>query len=282
MEGPLTLHDHPGDLAGAGTPQGLTDLQAVTKLYVDSQSTESSANIFVSVVGNDDQSVAPPGKEGSSLAYSYRTIGAAARKAEQIQIASPFEPGPYMQDIFTSRQVTEGQPPVVELSQVTQTGFAVGSGLGSRANTKTLVESNLNYIIAEVQAWKDAQITAKATTTVGSTNVTWTNRVVNNRALELDLRNGIKAALLDHVAGTLAQNLSVRVGVEFYNDEYGRSQNGLLKDVYAHLIERARTVTASVVVNTPFSSLQTIYTQDIITYGSNQPDSDDAGSVQQT
>ena len=279
MEGPLTLHDHPGDLAGAGTPQGLTDLQAVTKLYVDSQSTESSANIFVSVVGNDDQSVAPPGKEGSSLAYSYRTIGAAARKAEQIQIASPFEPGPYMQDIFTSRQVTEGQPPVVELSQVTQTGFAVGSGLGSRANTKTLVESNLNYIIAEVQAWKDAQITAKATTTVGSTNVTWTNRVVNNRALELDLRNGIKAALLDHVAGTLAQNLSVRVGVEFYNDEYGRSQNGLLKDVYAHLIERARTVTASVVVNTPFSSLQTIYTQDIITYGSNQPDSDDAGSV---
>ena len=279
MEGPLTLHDHPGDLAGAGTPQGLTDLQAVTKLYVDSQSTESSANIFVSVVGNDDQSVAPPGKEGSSLAYSYRTIGAAARKAEQIQVASPFEPGPYMQDIFTSRQVTEGDPAVVELSQVTQTGFATGSGLDSRGNAKSTVEANLNYIVAEVQAWKDAQITAKATTTVGATNVNWTNRVINDRALELDLRKGITAALLDHVAGTQAQNLSVRTGVEFYNDEYGRSQNGLLKDVYAHLLERARTVVASVVINTSFSSLQTIYTQEIITYGSNQPDSDDAGSI---
>ena len=279
MEGPLTLHDHPGDLAGAGTPQGLTDLQAVTKLYVDSQSTESSANIFVSVVGNDDQSVAPPGKEGSSLAYSYRTIGAAARKAEQIQVASPFEPGPYMQDIFTSRQVTEGDPAVVELSQVTQTGFATGSGLDSRGNSKSTVEANINYIVAEVQAWKDAQITAKATTTVGTTNVNWTNRVINDRALELDLRKGITAALLDHVAGTQAQNLSVRTGVEFYNDEYGRSQNGLLKDVYAHLLERARTVTASVVINAPFSSLQTIYTQEIITYGSNQPDSDDAGSI---
>ena len=279
MEGPLTLHDHPGDLAGAGTPQGLTDLQAVTKLYVDSQSTESSANIFVSVVGNDDQSVAPPGKEGSSLAYSYRTIGAAARKAEQIQVASPFEPGPYMQDIFTSRQVTEGDPAVVELSQVTQTGFASGAGLDSRGNAKSTVEANLNYIVAEVQAWKDAQITAKATTTVGTTNVNWTNRVINDRALELDLRKGITAALLDHVAGTQAQNLSVRTGVEFYNDEYGRSQNGLLKDVYAHLLERARTVVASVVINTAFSSLQTIYTQEIITYGSNQPDSDDAGSI---
>ena len=279
MEGPLTLHDHPGDLAGAGTPNGLADLQAVSKLYVDSQSTESSANIFVSAVGDDDQDVAPPGKEGSSLAYSYRTIGAAARKAQAVQIASPFEPGPYMQDIFTSRLVTEGEPAVVELSQVTQTGFAVGAGLGSRANTKSLVASNLNYIIAEVVAWKDAQIAAKATTTVGTTNVVWTNRVVNDRALELDLRKGLTAALLDHVAGTLAQNLSVRVGVEFYNDEYGRSQNGLLKNVYAHLLERARTVTASVIVNTPFTSLQTIYTQDIITYGANQPDSDDSGSV---
>ena len=279
MEGPLTLFDHPGDLAGAGTPNGLADLQAVTKLYVDSQSTESSANIFVSSVGSDDQSVAPPGKEGSSLAYAYKTIGAAARKAEQIQIASPFEPGPYMQDIFTSRIVTEGEPAVVELSQVTQTGFAVGSGLGSRGNAKTLVEANLNYIIAEVVAWKDAQIAAEATSTVGTTTVQWTNRVVNDRALELDLRKGITAALLDHVAGTLAQNLSVRIGVEFYNDEYTRSQQGLLKNVYAHLIERARTVTASVVTNTPFSSLQTIYTQETITYGSNQPDSDDAGSI---
>jgi len=279
MEGPLTLHDHPGDLAGAGTPNGLADLQAVSKLYVDSQSTESSANIFVSSVGSDDQSVAPPGKEGSSLAYAYKTIGAAARKAEQIQIASPFEPGPYMQDIFTSRVVSEGEAPTIELSQVTQTGFAVGGGLDSRGNAKTLVEANLNYIIAEVVAWKDAQITSKATTTVGTTTVNWTNRVVGDRALELDLRKGLTAALLDHVAGTLAQSLSVRVGVEFYNDEYTRSQSGLLKNVYAHLLERARTVTASVITNTPFTSLQTIYTQDIITYGSNQPDSDDAGSI---
>jgi len=279
MEGPLTLHDHPGDLAGAGTPNGIADLQAVSKLYVDSQSTESSANIFVSTVGSDDQSVAPPGKEGSSLAYAYRTIGAAARKAEQIQIASPFEPGPYMQDIFTSRVVSEGEPPTIELSQVTQTGFAVGAGLGARGNAKTLVEANLNYIVAEVIAWKDAQIAGKLSSTVGTTTVNWTNRVVGDRALELDLRKGITAALLDHVAGTLAQSLSVRVGVEFYNDEYTRSQAGLLRDTYAHLLERARTVTASVVTNTPFSSLQSIYTQEQITYGSNQPSSDEAGNI---
>jgi len=279
MEGPLTLHDHPGDLAGAGTPNGIADLQAVSKLYVDSQSTESSANIFVSVVGNDAQNVAPPGKEGSSLAYAYRTIGAAARKAEQIQIASPFEPGPYMQDIFTSRVINEGDPAVVELSQVTQRGYATGAGLDSRGNTKSLVDANKNFIIAEVIAWKNEQIENKATTTVGTTTVNWTDRVVNDRALELDLSIALDAALLDHVAGTLASALSTRVGVEFYNDEYGRSQNGLLKTVYAHLLEQARTITASIITNTPVTPSQTIYTQELITFGSNQPDSDDAASV---
>ena len=35
MAGALYLHDHPGSFAGAGQPNGKTDLQAVTKYYVD-------------------------------------------------------------------------------------------------------------------------------------------------------------------------------------------------------------------------------------------------------
>jgi hypothetical protein len=41
MTGALYLNDHPGDLAGAGTPNGVDDLQAATKFYVDNTSFSS-------------------------------------------------------------------------------------------------------------------------------------------------------------------------------------------------------------------------------------------------
>ena len=38
MTGELYLHDHPGDLAGSGSSNGVEDLQAATKFYVDNTS----------------------------------------------------------------------------------------------------------------------------------------------------------------------------------------------------------------------------------------------------
>ena len=38
----------PGDLAGGGTPNGIDDLQAATKYYVDTTSICSTTNLFVS------------------------------------------------------------------------------------------------------------------------------------------------------------------------------------------------------------------------------------------
>ena len=84
MEGALYLKDHPGELAGVGTPNGLEDLQAATKFYVDNTSFASNINIFVSTSGDDTQASTPPGKEGRSLAYAYKSVNAAARKAEKL------------------------------------------------------------------------------------------------------------------------------------------------------------------------------------------------------
>ena len=95
----LYLSDHPSPLEGFGQPNGKDDLQAVTKLYVDTQGYASSTNIYVTTTGDDNQAVTPAGQEGRSQQYAYRTINAAMRKAEQIIEATPFEPGPYVQTV---------------------------------------------------------------------------------------------------------------------------------------------------------------------------------------
>jgi hypothetical protein len=97
MLGPLTLYDHPSPFSGLGTPNGQEDLQAVTKLYVDSSSYSSTVNLYVTKAGSDTQSLSPPGKKGRSESYSYASISAACAKAARIQEASPIEAGPYVQ-----------------------------------------------------------------------------------------------------------------------------------------------------------------------------------------
>ena len=99
MEGALYLHDHPGALAGVGTPNGPDDLQAATKFYVDSSSFASATNLFVATSGDDTQRNTPPGKEGRAFSYAYATIGAACSKAEEIINQSLLEPGPYRQQL---------------------------------------------------------------------------------------------------------------------------------------------------------------------------------------
>ena len=298
MAGPLVLSDHPGDLAGSGTPNGKDDLQAVTKLYVDAQSTESSANIFVSTVGDDDQRVAPPGKEGSSLAYAYRTIGAAARKAEAIQRASPSEPGPYMQDIIVTIEIDPSLPPLIRKSQVVNGGIGVNAGLGSRANTRQIIEANLDFIVSECIAWAKYQIDNETTTQVfsgatveaGNTfNINWTSRIFDERQAELDLKQSITASILDYLSGPSVNVLANRIAVEYYNDEYGKSQIGLVKEVYAALLEKAREYIGAVIEqdviditindNVYIGTYQAIFEQVFINFPADPPTDVDRGSV---
>ncbi len=284
MTGPLVLHDHPGDLAGAGAPNGDDDLQAVSKLYVDSQSQESSANIFVSTVGDDDQLVAPAGKEGSSLAYAYRTVGAAARKAEAVQIASSFEPGPYLQDIVSSRTIDPAAPAVIERSRVLSGGISVGAD-GNRLNTKTIIDANLDFIIAETLAWAQYQITNKETSNLSDLSVNWTGRVINTKIAEEDLRNGINAATLDYLSSNSANFLSNRTAIEYFQDEYSKSQAGLVKEVYATLLQYTSQVVASVIINSVIPAnerYQSIYDQEIINFNSDQPGLADVAALTST
>lgn len=266
MEGALFLNDHPGNLAGAGIPNGENDLQAVTKLYVDSQSTESSVNIFVSTNGDDAQPLAPAGKEGSSLAYAYSSIGAACRKAEEIQIAAPFEPGPYMQDIIYSELVASDEPPVVSKSQITSAN--VDNATPGDLDVKSLIDVNKEFVVAETLAWINDKISNNETTTVGSVQLDWSEVVYNELVLEEDLIKIIDATILDHVSGTIVNVLSNRAGIEYFADPTSKSEAGLSREVFLTAVDRARTIILNVLENDPafpYSSLQDIYDQVFLT-----------------
>jgi hypothetical protein len=98
MTGKLYLNDHPEPLAGYGSPNGASDLQAATKFYVDNQTFSSAVNLYVSqATGDDLQQKTPGGKEGRFWQYAYKTVGAAALAADNYIALANQEPGPYRQ-----------------------------------------------------------------------------------------------------------------------------------------------------------------------------------------
>ena len=141
MTGALTLNDHPGALAGSGTPNGDDDLQAATKYYVDNSSFASNINLFVATTGDDAQTNTPPGKEGRALAYAFKTLQAACVYAEELVKESQPEPGPYQQKIaygnglYTSRitQITSSPAGYTRLYFSNNGGTRVDQG--STTNT---------------------------------------------------------------------------------------------------------------------------------------------------
>jgi len=99
MTGALTLSDHPSPLNGQGIVNGAGDLQAATKFYVDNNSYTSANNLYVTTKGDDLQINSPAGSEGRGWAYAYKTLGAAALRAETLINLAQSEPGPYKQRI---------------------------------------------------------------------------------------------------------------------------------------------------------------------------------------
>ena len=137
MDGDLVLNDHPGDLAGFGIVNGSDDLLAASKLYVDNTSFSSTENLFVSTSGDDKMSGVPKGKDGTSFNFAFRTIGAAAQKADELIRASEPEPGPYMQLVTTNGNRL---PSTV-----------VSRGIVNPQNQKTseIIKNNKNYLLEE-------------------------------------------------------------------------------------------------------------------------------------
>jgi hypothetical protein len=91
MSGPLILSRSPepddDELYGG--------LIAATKQYVDNAAFGSVSNLFVALSGQDDRPGLSKALQGRALAYAYRTIEAACKRAEELVLESRDEIGPY-------------------------------------------------------------------------------------------------------------------------------------------------------------------------------------------
>ena len=147
MTGTLNLNDHPAPLSGYGTPNSNSDLQAATKFYVDANTSYSTVNLYVSTNGDDTQSKVPPGRNGRSLAYAYKTVGAAALQAQNIVNLSQIEAGPYRQTIYYT------QNNITTPSQITNIGQSGG-------NNSVQAYQDAQFLLARDKAFIQAETVA--------------------------------------------------------------------------------------------------------------------------
>ena len=226
MTGTLFLHDHPGDLAGSGAPNGDEDLQAATKYYVDNTSYSSPEVLHVSTKGDDSMSGVPAGKEGSSFTYAYRTINAAARRAEDMIRTSRPEPGPYMQTMTYDETV-----------EADVTAADIENPVFEQA--RLLIDENRTFLIKEI---------------TGFLAYTYPDFVYDVALCERDLGLILDSIKLDINRGSTANYLTKLAAQNYYSSISGRIAITTQLTETVASIEKARDITASVLLNENFQA----------------------------
>jgi len=217
MTGALTLSDHPGVLAGYGTPNGSNDLQAATKFYVDNSTYFSGVNLYVSTAKGDDlQRNTPAGREGRAWQYAYKTVGAAALKAQTLISLASLEPGPYRQTIAYTVGATQYKSIV---NNVTLVGG--NTAITPYINLTNLIEENKSFIQAETIAYLNKKYVNTFTFDTG-VYTTLIGNILSGVGYDLVFTNGsgtlanynvtTQASLLYNVANNnLTQNQLIQV-----------------------------------------------------------------------
>ena len=195
MTGPLYLSDHPGELAGQGAPNGIEDNQAATKFYVDNTAYSSPEVLFVSTAGDDTMAGVPPGKEGTSFTYAFRTINAAAQRADILVRSAPVMPGTYMQTLTHTGGQSESR---VLRADVDVPVFA---------QARNLTEKNRKFVIAEV---------------TGFLAYNFPNFTYNIKTCERDVGLLVDALALDINRGQSANFLTRQAAERYYSSVSGR------------------------------------------------------------
>jgi len=236
MSGLLQLSDHPGSLAGSGSPNGPDDLQAATKYYVDNSSFASNVNLFVTTTGDDTQKNTPHGKEGRAFAYAYSTIGAACLKAQQLMDLASVEPGPYRQTI------TYTVANVVSPSILQSTTIVNGPGYQTVYDN---LQANKEWIKAEV---------------IGYLDDSYPTLTYNRSTCARDIGYIIDAVCNDVLVNGTYQ--SITAGKNYFKNISALTASGVQNSETVDGIEYANTLCDYVLNNTnPSSTYQTVYSR---------------------
>ena len=144
MSGPLILSRSPepddDELYGG--------LIAATKSYVDSSSFGSSVNLYVALSGADDRPGVSAALQGRALAYAYRTLEAALKRAEELVLESRPIIGPYEKTLTYNNGVSECSLTAITTSPTSGTGFA--GTVRMSVDTLTLSSVGGNYYAGDI------------------------------------------------------------------------------------------------------------------------------------
>jgi hypothetical protein len=144
MSGPLILSRSPepddDELYGG--------LIAATKQYVDSSAFGSSVNLYVALSGEDDRPGVSAALQGRALAYAYRTLEAALKRAEELVLESRPIIGPYEKTLTYNDGVSECNLAAIQTSPTSGTGF-VGT-VRMSVDTLTLNSVGTNYYAGDI------------------------------------------------------------------------------------------------------------------------------------
>jgi hypothetical protein len=144
MSGPLILSRSPepedDELYGG--------LIAATKSYVDSAAFGSVANLFVATSGTDDQSNLSESIQGRALAYAYRSIEAACRRAEELVLEARDEIGPYKKVLTYANGEESCTLSSIEPSPVSGSGF--DGTVRMSVDTATVASVGANYYPGDI------------------------------------------------------------------------------------------------------------------------------------
>ena len=144
MSGPLILSRDPEP----DDDETYGGLIAVTKRYVDSSSFGSSVNLYVAMSGADDRPGVSKALQGRALAYAYRSLEAALKRAEELVLDAPVQIGPYKKVLTYDGGSRECTLEAVDPSPISGNGF-VGS-IRMSVGTITLNSVGTNYFPGDI------------------------------------------------------------------------------------------------------------------------------------
>jgi hypothetical protein len=183
MTGPLVLSRSPepdDDILYNG-------LIAATKSYVDNAAFGSASNLFVALSGQDERPGLAREFQGRALAYAYRTIEAACRRAEELVLEARQEIGPYKKVLTYNNRADDCTLTSITTSPSSGVGFS--GTVRMSVSTATIQGVGTNYFPGDILAVSGGTIapgggaaTIEVLTTLTTPGAISTYRIVSTGA----------------------------------------------------------------------------------------------------
>ena len=148
MTGPLVLSRDPrpeDDVTYGG-------LIAATKNYVDNAGYASRVNLYVSTSGSDERVGVGSSTQGRALAFAYRTLEAALKRAEEIIKSSPPEIGPYKKVLTWTNPDTgvRNNATLTEIQVSPDSGVGFAGRVTLTVDSVQLINGGFNFQAGEI------------------------------------------------------------------------------------------------------------------------------------